>query len=176
MFGFLFFITHYLSLNFCHSSLITHHLKLNTYLAPSFIFHHSTFFTLFVSPMPVTESDPSCFVPAENFHPHFFSFLFSHFPFLFQPYHSPKAQTQTYKNFSSSPTWVQQRDLLHQSPTTATKCEETQTQQFSFTIIIKTQTQQDPCKYINKFMSFLFSSKTQQFSFTAFSSLQLSAW
>ena len=30
------------------------------------------------------------------------SLLFSHFPFPLQPYHSPKAQTRTHKNFSSS--------------------------------------------------------------------------
>ena len=30
------------------------------------------------------------------------SLLFSHFPFPLQPCHSPKAQTQTHKNFSSS--------------------------------------------------------------------------
>ena len=90
LFGFLFFltphsslITQFPSLIIHHSSLITNHLKSNTRLAPSFIFHHSTFFILFVGPMLVTESDPSCFVPAEGFHPHFF--LFSLFSFLISP-------------------------------------------------------------------------------------------
>ena len=61
-------------------SLITPHLKSNTRLAPSFIFHHSTFFTLFVGPMPVTELYPSCFVPVEGFHPHLFLFSLFSFP------------------------------------------------------------------------------------------------
>ena len=39
---------------FHHSSLITHHLKYPTHLAPSFITHHSIFFTLFVGSIPVT--------------------------------------------------------------------------------------------------------------------------
>ena len=34
-------------------SLITHHFKYYTHLAPSLNFHHSIFFTLFVSPIPV---------------------------------------------------------------------------------------------------------------------------
>ena len=47
MFGFFF-----LSLNFRHLSLIT--LKYHVCLAPSLTSHHSIFFTLFVSPIPVT--------------------------------------------------------------------------------------------------------------------------
>ena len=47
VFGLLFFITQFLSL-------ITHHLKYPTCLAPSLICHHSIFFTLFVGPIPVT--------------------------------------------------------------------------------------------------------------------------
>ena len=35
-------------------SLITHHFKYYTHLAPSLNFHHSIFFTLFVGPIPVT--------------------------------------------------------------------------------------------------------------------------
>ena len=46
-------------------SLITHHFKYYIRLAPSFNFHHSIFFTLFVGPIPVTH----CRL--------FFSFFFS---------------------------------------------------------------------------------------------------
>ena len=42
------------SLNFRHSSLITHHSKYYTRLAPSLNFHHSIFFILFVSSILVT--------------------------------------------------------------------------------------------------------------------------
>ena len=42
------------SLNFRHSSLITHHSKYPTRLAPSITCHHSIFFILFVGPIPVT--------------------------------------------------------------------------------------------------------------------------
>ena len=48
LFGFLYF----LSLNFRYSSLITHHFKYYTRLAPSLNFHHSISFTLFVDPIP----------------------------------------------------------------------------------------------------------------------------
>ena len=44
----------FLSLNFCHSISITHHLIFHTCLAPSLTFHHSIFFTLFVGPIIVT--------------------------------------------------------------------------------------------------------------------------
>ena len=44
---FVFFITQF-------SSLITHHFKNYTYLAPSINFYHSIFFTLFVGPITVT--------------------------------------------------------------------------------------------------------------------------
>ena len=47
MFGFIFFIIQFPSLNFHHSSLIT--LKYQGYLALSLTCHHSIFFTLFVS-------------------------------------------------------------------------------------------------------------------------------
>ena len=46
MFGFFFSITQF-------PSLITHHFKYYTRLAPSLNFHHSIFFTLFVGPIPV---------------------------------------------------------------------------------------------------------------------------
>ena len=49
-----FFITQFSSLNFRHSSLITHHFKYYTRLAPSLNFHHSIFFTLFVGHIPFT--------------------------------------------------------------------------------------------------------------------------
>ena len=86
------------SLNFHHSSLII--LKYPTRLAPSLTCHHSIFFTLFVNPILVTWSEQTVLLPAKGFHPHLF--LFSHFSFPLQPCHSPKAQTQTHKNFSSS--------------------------------------------------------------------------
>ena len=54
LFGLFFFITQFPSLNFCHSSLITHHFKYYTRLAPSLNFHHSIFLTLFVGPIPIT--------------------------------------------------------------------------------------------------------------------------
>ena len=45
-----FFITHHSISVTYHSLLITHHLKYPTCLAPSLIYHHSIFFTLFVGP------------------------------------------------------------------------------------------------------------------------------
>ena len=55
LFGWLFFITKFLSLNFHHSSLITYHsslvtLKYPTRLAPSLICHHSIFFNYLWDP------------------------------------------------------------------------------------------------------------------------------
>ena len=47
LFGLFFVITQF-------PSLITHHFKYYTRLAPSLNFHHSIFFTLFVGPIPVT--------------------------------------------------------------------------------------------------------------------------
>ena len=82
-------------------SLITHHSSLNfhTRLAPSPNFHHSIFFTLFVDSILVTWSEHLCFVTRGTFSSHQPS-LFS-FPLPLQPCHSPKAETQTHKNFSS---------------------------------------------------------------------------
>ena len=61
MFGLLFFIAQFPALNFRHSShithyslLITYHSKYPTRLALSLSCHHSIFFTLFVSSIPVT--------------------------------------------------------------------------------------------------------------------------
>ena len=51
------------SLNFRHSSLITHHFKYYTRLAPSLNFHHSIFFTLFVGLIPVTHCRLFFFYP-----------------------------------------------------------------------------------------------------------------
>ena len=52
MFGLIIFINQFPSLNFRHSSLITHHFKI---LHPFGTWHHhSIFFTLFMSPIPVT--------------------------------------------------------------------------------------------------------------------------
>ena len=52
MFGLIIFINQFSSLNFRHSSLIT--LKYYIRLAPSLSYRYSIFFTLFVSPIPVT--------------------------------------------------------------------------------------------------------------------------
>ena len=61
MFGCIFFITQFPSLNFRHSSLIT--LKYYTRLAPSLSYHHSIFFTLFVNPIFVTQCNFFFFFP-----------------------------------------------------------------------------------------------------------------
>ena len=68
MFGLFFFITQFPSLNFRHSSLITHHsslITLNT--TPVWHhhsnFHHSIFFTLFVGPISVTHCRLFFFLP-----------------------------------------------------------------------------------------------------------------
>ena len=63
LFGLFFFITQFPSLNFRHSSLITHHSKYYTRLALSLNFHHSIFFTLFVGPIPVTHCRLFFFLP-----------------------------------------------------------------------------------------------------------------
>ena len=59
--GFFFFITQFSSLNFLHSSLIT----LNTIPVwhPLLSYHHSIFFTLFVSLIPVTRYSFFIFFP-----------------------------------------------------------------------------------------------------------------
>ena len=70
------------SLNFRHSSLITHHSKFKGCLVPSLSPHHSICFTLFVDPTTVTWSEHFCFVThGIPFHPHQLSlFSFSLLP------------------------------------------------------------------------------------------------
>ena len=76
----------FLSLNFRHSSLITYYsslitLKYHVCLAPSLTSHHSIFFTLFVSLIPVTRC----------------SFFFSSVPKLIEPSEKKKKKTQNMK-------------------------------------------------------------------------------
>ena len=47
-------ITQFPSLNFHHSSLITHHSFFHTHLATSLLFSSLNFFTLFIGPTPVS--------------------------------------------------------------------------------------------------------------------------
>ena len=131
LFGFLFFITH-------HSISVTHHSSLKIKYSFGTIIHFSSLniFGTICGPHACHRVRPKLFCSRGRLSSPFFSlfsFLFSHFPFPLQPYHCPEAQTQT-------PTWVRQCDLLRQSPVAPTKGEESQTQQFSFTVIIKTQT------------------------------------
>ena len=102
------------SLNFCHSIFITHHSSLITHISSLIIhhsnfhirlpsssnFYHSIFFTLFMDPITVTVSDLFCFVTHIPFFPSVF--LFFSFPLPLQPCLSPKAETQTQKNVSTS--------------------------------------------------------------------------
>ena len=82
-------ITHHSSLNFSHPfGTITHFLSLN-------IFH------TICGPHTYHLVKALLFCYSRKVFIHI-SLLFSHFPFPLQPCHSPKAQTQTHKNFSSS--------------------------------------------------------------------------
>ena len=64
-------ITQFPSLNFRHSSLITHHSFFHTHLATSFLFSSLNFFTLFIGPTPVS-----------RYSVFFFFFFFFSFPEL----------------------------------------------------------------------------------------------
>ena len=89
-------VTQFLSLNFHHSSLITHHSNFHIHLPSSFNFYHSIFFTLFMDPTTVTMSDYFCFVTRVPFSsPSYFSF--SHFPFPFSPVSLPKQKLKPRK-------------------------------------------------------------------------------
>ena len=108
-------VTQFPSLNFHHSSLITHHSLLITHnsslithhsnfhirLPSSSNFYHSIFFTLFMDPTTVTVLDHFCFVTRVPFSSPSI-FLFFSFPLPLQPCLSPKAETQTQKNVSTS--------------------------------------------------------------------------
>ena len=118
-----------------HSSLITHHSFFHTHLATSLYFHHSIFFTLFMSPTPVTLSEHFCFVTRVTF-----SSPSGPLSFLISPSPSPSALSlsqsrnpnafSTQKNFSffltaSGPSprqnteglrRAQWRDLLRRDP------------------------------------------------------------
>ena len=89
------------SLNFCHSIFNTHHSNFYIRLPSSSNFYHSIFFTLFIDPTTVTVSDHFCFVTRVPFSSPSV-FLFFSFPLPFQPCLSPKAETQTQKNVSTS--------------------------------------------------------------------------
>ena len=84
------------SLNFRHSSL-----KFSHPLPLSFNCYHLIFFTLFMNPTTVTVSNHFCFVIRVPFSSPSV-FLFFSFPLPLQPCLSPKAETQTQKNVSTS--------------------------------------------------------------------------
>ena len=94
-------VTQFPSLNFHHSSLITHHSNFHIHLLSSSNFYHSIFFTLFMDPTTVTVSNHFCFVTRVQFSSPSV-FLFFLFPLPLQPCLSPKAETQTQKNVSTS--------------------------------------------------------------------------
>ena len=93
------FITHHSSLITHILSLITHHSNSHIRLPSSSNSHHSIFFTLFMDPTTVTVSASSVLLPACLFP---FSIFFFSFPLPLQPCLSPKAETQTQKNVSTS--------------------------------------------------------------------------
>ena len=95
-------VTQFPSLNFHHSSLITHHSNFHIHLLSSSNFYHSIFFTLFMDPTTVTVSNHFCFVTRVQFSSPSV-FLFFLFPLPLQPCLSPKAETQTHKNFTKPP-------------------------------------------------------------------------
>ena len=82
-------------------SLITNHSNFHIRLPSSSNFYHSIFFTLFIDPTTVTVSDHLCFVTRVPFSSPSV-FLFFSFPLPLQPCLSPKAETQTQKNVSTS--------------------------------------------------------------------------
>ena len=89
---------------FHHSISVTQFPSLITQFFTPVWHHHPISITQYFSHylwIPYLSLGQSTYVllPAEHFHP--ISLLFSHFPFPFQPCHSPKAETQTHKNFSS---------------------------------------------------------------------------
>ena len=127
LFGWLF-----LSLNFRHSSLITHHSSLK--IPHPIWHHHSIFFTLFVGPIPVTWSEQSYFVTHHWFSsPSASSFLISpHFASHKIPYQlwqrkkkKKKPGPKCIKNKAAQQTFLTFSHLslplhLRSKPTTAT--------------------------------------------------------
>lgn len=94
-------VTQFSSLIIHHLSLITHHSNFHIRLPSLSNFYRSIFFILFMDPTTVTVLDHFCFFT----HVPFSSpsiFLFFSFPLPLQPCLSPKAETQTQKNVSTS--------------------------------------------------------------------------
>ena len=95
-------VTQFSSLITHNLSLITHHSNFHIHLPSPSNFYYSIFFTLFMDPTTVTVSDHFCFVTCIPFSSPSI-FLFFSFPLPLQPCLSPKVETQTQKNVSTSP-------------------------------------------------------------------------